>query len=107
MRVLILSCNTGQGHNAAGKAIQETFAGRGIECQMMDALLLAGERQLAAAKEAQSALADALAALEGGMTLDAAGVCVDDALNALYQLTGERAGDDVIDEVFSTFCVGK
>ena len=50
---------------------------------------------------------DALAALEGGMTLDAAGVCVDDALNALYQLTGERAGDDVIDEVFSTFCVGK
>ncbi len=72
-----------------------------------DALLLAGERQLAAAKEAQSALADALAALEGGMTLDAAGVCVDDALNALYQLTGERAGDDVIDEVFSTFCVGK
>ncbi len=44
MRVLILSCNTGQGHNAAGKAIQETFAGRGIECQMMDALLLAGEK---------------------------------------------------------------
>ena len=24
MKVLILSCNTGQGHNTAGKAIQET-----------------------------------------------------------------------------------
>ena len=72
-----------------------------------DALLLANERQLAAAKAAQAALADALAAVEGGYTLDAAGVCVDDALNALYALTGENATEDVIEEVFSKFCVGK
>ena len=45
--------------------------------------------------------------VSGGYTLDAAGVCVDDALRALYELTGENAGDDVIDEVFSRFCVGK
>ena len=65
------------------------------------------ERQLAAARTAQAALADALEAVNGGYTLDAAGVCVDDALRALYELTGENAGDDVIDEVFSRFCVGK
>ena len=29
------------------------------------------------------------------------------ALEALYELTGESATGDVIDEVFSTFCVGK
>lgn len=72
-----------------------------------DARLLANERQLAAARTAQAALADALEAVNGGYTLDAAGVCVDDALRALYELTGENAGDDVIDEVFSRFCVGK
>ena len=72
-----------------------------------DAGLLANERQLAAARTAQAALADALEAVNGGYTLDAAGVCVDDALHALYELTGENAGDDVIDEVFSRFCVGK
>ena len=72
-----------------------------------DALLLANERQLAAAKAAQAALADALAAVESGYTLDAAGVCVDDALNALYALTGESATEDVIEEVFAKFCVGK
>lgn len=72
-----------------------------------DAGLLANERQLAAARTAQAALADALEAVNGGYTLDAAGVCVDDALRALYELTGENAGDDVIDEVFSRFCVGK
>ena len=72
-----------------------------------DAGLLANERQFAAARTAQAALADALEAVNGGYTLDAAGVCVDDALRALYELTGENAGDDVIDEVFSRFCVGK
>ena len=61
----------------------------------------------AAAKAAQAALADALAAVESGYTLDAAGVCVDDALNALYALTGESATEDVIEEVFAKFCVGK
>lgn len=72
-----------------------------------DACLLANERQLAAARAARDALSDALRALQGGMTVDAVGVCVDDALNALYTLTGENASDDVIDEVFSKFCVGK
>lgn len=72
-----------------------------------DACLLAGERQLAAAKAARDALADGLRAVDSGMTLDAAGVCVDDALHALYTLTGENATEDVINEVFSRFCVGK
>ena len=72
-----------------------------------DALLLANERQLAAAQRAAAALRDALRAVQDGMTLDAAGVCIDDALEALYALTGEHAGDDVIEEVFSKFCVGK
>lgn len=72
-----------------------------------DALLLANERQLACAKSARDALNEALDAVCGGFTLDAAGVCIDDALNALYALTGENASDAVIEEVFSKFCVGK
>ena len=39
--------------------------------------------------------------------LDAVSVCVDDALSALCRLTGEDASDAVVEEVFSTFCVGK
>ena len=72
-----------------------------------DALLLANERQRAAAQQARDALAEALDAVVGGYTLDAAGVCVDDALRALCALTGEDAAEDVIEEVFSKFCVGK
>ena len=72
-----------------------------------DAALLANERQRAAAQRALAALEEALGALDGGFALDAVSVCVDDALDALYELTGESASDAVIDEVFSKFCVGK
>lgn len=37
MRVLILSCNTGEGHNSSGRAIQEAFQRRNIPCEMEDA----------------------------------------------------------------------
>ncbi|MGN1249200.1 MAG: glycosyltransferase [Candidatus Spyradocola sp.] len=38
MKVLILSCNTGGGHNAAGRALKEELDRRGIENSMEDAL---------------------------------------------------------------------
>ena len=38
MKVLILSCNTGGGHNSAAHAIQQEMLSRGIECQIVDAL---------------------------------------------------------------------
>ena len=64
-------------------------------------------RQLSAAKEARDALAEALNSQEDGFGLDAAGVCISDAQRALARLTGEDATEATIDEVFSTFCVGK
>ena len=68
---------------------------------------LSGQRQLSAALRARDGVAGALEALDTGFGLDAVSVCVDDALAALYDLTGENASDAVIDEVFETFCVGK
>jgi len=44
MKALILSCNTGQGHNTAGKAIMESMHSRGIECELVDTLLFASEK---------------------------------------------------------------
>lgn len=38
MKVLILSCNTGQGHNTASRAVLEELTARGIECEIRDAL---------------------------------------------------------------------
>lgn len=38
MRILILSCNTGEGHNAAARAIAEVLTARGIHSEITDAL---------------------------------------------------------------------
>lgn len=43
MKALILSCNTGQGHNTAARAILEELTARGIECEMQDALAFASQ----------------------------------------------------------------
>ena len=38
MRCLILSCNTGAGHNSCAKAVRDTVLARGDECDIEDAL---------------------------------------------------------------------
>lgn len=43
MKALILSCNTGGGHNSAGRAIAEEMIARGDEAYVLDYLCLAGE----------------------------------------------------------------
>ena len=44
MKVLILSCNTGQGHNSAALAVYENLCSHNVTCEFMDALLFAGKR---------------------------------------------------------------
>ena len=68
---------------------------------------LSGQRQLSAALRAREAVAGAREAMEAGFGLDAVSVCVDDALDALCELTGENASEAVIEQVFERFCVGK
>lgn len=38
MRVLILTCNTGEGHNSAAKAIKEVFDDHNIYCEIADSM---------------------------------------------------------------------
>lgn len=71
------------------------------------AAMLSTERQRKNTVQAVDALKDAIECLETGMTMDAVNVCVDTAINALLELTGEKAKEAVVNEVFSQFCVGK
>lgn len=69
--------------------------------------ILATERQKKSAEQAVCAIRDALTALEAGMTLDAVTVSIEEAVGKLLELTGKRAGEEIIHQVFSRFCVGK
>lgn len=69
--------------------------------------MLGNQRQLTAAQAARIALYDAEMTIQQGITIDAASVCLDEAIAALAALTGEDATEEVLEEVFSKFCVGK
>ncbi|HBG55168.1 MAG TPA: tRNA uridine-5-carboxymethylaminomethyl(34) synthesis GTPase MnmE, partial [Ruminococcaceae bacterium] len=65
------------------------------------------ERQRDAARRADESLGEALEALRAGMTFDAVTISVEDAVSALLELTGEKVTEEVVDNVFRRFCVGK
>lgn len=69
--------------------------------------ILANERQYACCTAAADSLNEALTGLEIGVTLDAVNVSIDYATEKLLELTGEKAREAVVNEVFSKFCVGK
>ena len=71
------------------------------------AAALTSERQRNCCVRALDSIKEARSALDSGVTLDAVNVCADCAVDALLELTGERAGEAVVSEVFSQFCVGK
>ena len=72
-----------------------------------DAGFIANERQRDCIIRASEAVDGAVSAAELGVTPDAVGVMLEQALDAVYELSGKRAGDEGIDEVFRRFCVGK
>lgn len=43
MKAVLLTCSTGQGHNAAAQAISNTLTARGVTCETLDALSFLGE----------------------------------------------------------------
>ena len=69
--------------------------------------ILATERQRSSAESAMKAVYEAEEALKLGITLDAVTVIIEEAINHLLELTGERVTEAVVSQVFSHFCVGK
>lgn len=62
------------------------------------------ERQLRLAREA---LGSALEAIDTGMTLDIIALEIRTALDHLGRITGRTAEDEMINAIFSRFCIGK
>lgn len=69
--------------------------------------ILSNERQRLAVFNARNSLKEAESALCAGMTFDAVNVEIEEAIEYILELTGERVSDVVVDSVFHNFCVGK
>ncbi len=69
--------------------------------------LLTDQRQEEAAQRARDAVRRALNALTMGLTPDAILTDAEEALDALGELTGKTAREEIISRIFARFCVGK
>lgn len=103
-RTVILSAKEGRGAEELERAIKEIAGTEGLDPA---AAILLSERQRDLAAKAFAAVCEAENLLSMGFTIDAVGVCVDDALSLLYTFDGKRVTNEVADEVFKRFCVGK
>lgn len=99
-----ISAKSGSGYDALCDRVTELLGTKNFDTS---SAILINERQRCCCQKAESALSDAENALNIGLTPDAIGVCIDDAIAALLELTGQKASEAVVDEVFKQFCVGK
>ena len=100
--VVPLSAKTGNGLELLEQAVSVMFPDE-LPC---DGELLTNPRQAAALDRAGMALSRALDAV-GVVTPDAALVDVEEGLEALGELTGKVMRQEITEQIFSRFCVGK
>lgn len=103
-KLVFISAKTGEGKDDLQKAVEEILGTKNFDT---GAATLINERQLECCKNALKALNEAEEALNIGLTMDAVTVCLDSAVEALLVLTGEKATESVVNEIFAHFCVGK
>ncbi len=72
-----------------------------------DYTYLANERQLTLAKKALKSLEDAKVSLESDEPVDIIEIDLKEVFDILGSITGESYSDELLDELFANFCVGK
>lgn len=104
--VVRLSARTGQGTAQLVEEICRLLF-RNISHVGAGQVGLGSERQKDCAQAALEAVVHGLEVAEEGYTLDAVVQDVEEALEALGEITGEVTTEDILDTVFSRFCLGK
>ncbi len=103
-QVVYLSAKTHEGEKELTDAVEKVLGTDQIDTGKA---MLTTNRQRISVESALGKVCEALDALMMGITMDAVNVCIDGAVEDLLTLTGERAKEAVVDEIFSQFCVGK
>lgn len=91
------------------KALKKLMKQRALENKHYDAssLLVTSSRHRDALQKAQQHVQSALQALDQGMTGDFLSIDLRSALKELGTITGEITNEDILDSIFSRFCIGK
>ena len=103
--VVSTNTNTIDGIDSLKEEIKNMF--KLSEISEDDYTYLANERQLSLAKQALKSLQDAKVSLEKEAPVDIIEVDLKEVFDILGSITGESYSEELLDELFANFCVGK
>jgi len=103
--LVITSTLTGQGLPALEEAVADlVLAGKTLQSS---SVLVTSVRHQEALRRAAEHLRVSNTPLQQGMPLDFVSIDLRAAYDTLGEITGETASDDLLDRIFSEFCIGK
>ena len=101
-KVLELSLRSGEGCDKLLSAITEHVGAIDFEMSFVR-----DEREADLLRRAVKHLHEAQETIQAGVGIDFVSIDLRGALECLSELTGEAVGEDVLNEIFSKFCIGK
>lgn len=101
---LYISAKSGYGVEDLRKALRDTVDTEGL---YRGEVVVSNMRHYEALSRAHRSLADAIYALDGGVSEELLAEDIRLAINALSEITGRITSDDILRNVFSRFCIGK
>ena len=102
--IIEISAKTGEGLNKVQKCIKKLFFNGKIESKDM---IITNTRHKEALIRAQQNLVDAKSVLNQTSAIDLASIDLRNSWRCLGEITGETLEEDIIDKIFSEFCIGK
>ena len=77
------------------------------EIGINDDVVITAVRHKDALCKAKEALESAIGAIESGIELNMTFIDIENAISALGEITGQTVGEEIVDKIFHSFCVGK
>ncbi len=103
MNVIYICAKTGEGLDQLADLVDTLFEGQ-LPC---DGSILTNARQFDACRRAYEAMLRSLKGLQLGLTPDAVLTDVEEAMEAMGEVTGATVREDITARIFERFCVGK
>jgi tRNA modification GTPase len=95
-------------YNQGIDALKERIASMAFDTAgKMDHAIVPNIRHKTTLEKGRDGLAAALSGLKNGASLDLISIDLHSSLNTLSEITGENVDIDVLDHIFSRFCIGK
>ncbi len=103
MNIISICAKTGEGLDQLADVVDTLFEGN-LPC---DGSILTNARQFDACRRAYEAMLRSLQGLQLGLTPDAVLTDVEEAMEAMGEVTGATVREDITARIFERFCVGK